>query len=325
MVSSKITAMEAAPEKMYLYIKDIVDELNLQRKYMKQVPVEEPRSKDVDKDSFLYGKENELDPNKQRQIRKLEKTLKKLNRAIQKLEAQEVDFDDEEDSVYLLTEKYKERMVRVHAKFCQLTNTKLPSQPRIVIDPENTVTFPDFHDVLRCVREANEIDKLGWNEAFIMEEARDLFVRCGRKLQRRRQENEWRLATSRITANVDPAEQSDELKKQLEANRRLASTKETEVFDKFVTDKSQLKLEAEEIDDKDAEESPVESEEEDNEDDSSLESKQRRKDRLRRLLQEQSKKNIPNKIQPDDNTKTEDDPLTQNEESDGKKRRKRRN
>ncbi|XP_048006491.1 uncharacterized protein LOC125241854 [Leguminivora glycinivorella] len=340
MVSSKITAMEAAPEKMYLYIKDIVDELNLQRKYMKQVPVEEPRSKDVDKDSFLYGKENELDPNKQRQIRKLEKTLKKLNRAIQKLEAQEVDFDDEEDSVYLLTEKYKERMVRVHAKFCQLTNTKLPSQPRIVIDPrpglsaapakrleawinkKNTVTFPDFHDVLRCVREANEIDKLGWNEAFIMEEARDLFVRCGRKLQRRRQENEWRLATSRITANVDPAEQSDELKKQLEANRRLASTKETEVFDKFCDRQSQLKLEAEEIDDKDAEESPVESEEEDNEDDSSLESKQRRKDRLRRLLQEQSKKNIPNKIQPDDNTKTEDDPLTQNEESDGKKEEK---
>ncbi|XP_063633190.1 titin homolog [Cydia splendana] len=332
MVSSKITAMEAAPEKMYLYIKDIVDELNLQRKYMKQVPAEEPKSKDVDKDSFIYGKENELDPNKQRQIRKLEKTLKKLNRAIQKLEAQEVDFDDEEDSVYLLTEKYKERMVRVHAKFCQLTNTKLPSQPRIVIDPrpglsaapakrleawinkKNTVTFPDFHDVLRCVREANEIDKLGWSEAFIMEEARDLFVRCGRKLQRRRQENEWRLATSRITANIDPAEQSDELKKQLESNRRLANTKETEVFDKFCVRQSQLKLEAEEIDDKDAEESPIESEEEDNDDDSSLESKQRRKDRLRRLLQEQSKKNIPNKVQSEDNTKKDEESVIESVE-----------
>ncbi|XP_063393319.1 uncharacterized protein LOC134678619 [Cydia fagiglandana] len=335
MVSSKITAMEAAPEKMYLYIKDIVDELNLQRKYMKQLPAEEPKSKDVDKDSFIYGKENELDPNKQRQIRKLEKTLKKLNRAIQKLEAQEVDFDDEEDSVYLLTEKYKERMVRVHAKFCQLTNTKLPSQPRIVIDPrpglsaapakrleawinkKNTVTFPDFHDVLRCVREANEIDKLGWSEAFIMEEARDLFVRCGRKLQRRRQENEWRLATSRITANIDPAEQSDELKKQLESNRRLANTKETEVFDKFCVRQSQLKLEAEEIDDKDAEESPIESEEEDNDDDSSLESKQRRKDRLRRLLQEQSKKNIPNKVQSEDNTKKDEECVVESVEKKG--------
>lgn len=35
MVSSKIISMQASPEKMYLYIKDIVDELNLQRKMAK--------------------------------------------------------------------------------------------------------------------------------------------------------------------------------------------------------------------------------------------------------------------------------------------------
>lgn len=57
-------------------------------------------------DKFLYGEESEYDSKRQRQIRKLEKTLKKLHRAIQKLEEQEVDFDDDEDSVYLLTERY---------------------------------------------------------------------------------------------------------------------------------------------------------------------------------------------------------------------------
>lgn len=83
-------------------------------------------------------------------------------------------------------------MVRVHAKFCQLTNTKMPSEPRVQLDarpgqasgpakrlekwinkkvPIGTpLPFPDFHDVLRCVREANDEDKLGWNEADIMEE-----------------------------------------------------------------------------------------------------------------------------------------------------------
>lgn len=35
MVASKVLAMKAGPEKMYLYIKDIVDELNLQRKMAK--------------------------------------------------------------------------------------------------------------------------------------------------------------------------------------------------------------------------------------------------------------------------------------------------
>lgn len=38
MVSSKIISMQASPEKMYLYIKDIVDELNLQRKMAKAQP-----------------------------------------------------------------------------------------------------------------------------------------------------------------------------------------------------------------------------------------------------------------------------------------------
>lgn len=40
MVSSKIMSMKAGPEKMYLYIKDIVDELNLQRKMAKSIAAE---------------------------------------------------------------------------------------------------------------------------------------------------------------------------------------------------------------------------------------------------------------------------------------------
>lgn len=41
MVAGKIMAMKASPEKMYLYIKDIVDELNLQRKLAKAQPAKE--------------------------------------------------------------------------------------------------------------------------------------------------------------------------------------------------------------------------------------------------------------------------------------------
>lgn len=88
-------------------------------------------------------------------------------------------------------------MVRVYAKFCQLTNTKMPSEPRITVEsrpgqpagpakrlekwvnkkvPIGTpLPFPDFHDVLRCVREANAEDKLCWNEAQIMEEGKDFY------------------------------------------------------------------------------------------------------------------------------------------------------
>lgn len=305
MVSSKILSMKASPEKMYLYIKDIVDELNLQRKLAKSQPVvEEPKNQEQ---TNTLGEECQYNTKRQRQIRKLEKTIKKLHRAIQKLEEQEVDFDDEDDSVYLLTERYKERMVRVYSKFCQLSNTKMPSEPRIQIDarpgqppgpakrlekwinkkvPIGTpLPFPDFHDVLRCVREANEEDKLCFNEADIMEEARDLFVRCGKKLQRRRQENEWRLAASRLTQSVDPSEKDSELQKKLIENKKIAAEKEIEILNKYADRQNQLKLEAEEIGDKEAEESPVESEEEVIDENASLETAEKRKDILRRLIQ----------------------------------------
>ncbi|XP_035430580.2 daxx-like protein [Spodoptera frugiperda] len=317
MVRSKVVAMKASPEKMYLFIKDVVDELNMERKRAKAQPqVVALETVPEESDKFQFGDDNEFDSKRQRQIRKLEKTIKKLHRAIQKLEEHEVDFDDEDDSVYLLTERYKERMVRVYAKFCQLTNTKMPSEPRITVEsrpgqpagpakrlekwvnkkvPIGTpLPFPDFHDVLRCVREANDEDKLCWNEAQIMEEARDLFTRCGKKLQRRRQENEWRLAASRLTLDVgDPAENNEQLRQQLEVNRKLASSKETEIFNKFADRQNQMKLEAEEIGDKEAEESPVESEEDEdaNDDDESisLENKGKRKERLKRLIEEISK------------------------------------
>ncbi|CAB3254751.1 unnamed protein product [Arctia plantaginis] len=315
MVSSKILAMKAGPEKMYLYIKDVVDELNLQRKLAKAQPVKEIKNEEAIQ---VCGEENEYDSKRQRQVRKLEKTIKKLHRAIQKLEEQEVDFDDEDDSVYLLTERYKERMVRVYAKFCQLSNTKMPSEPRIQLDsrpgqppgpakrlekwinkkvPIGTpLPFPDFHDVLRCVREANEEDRLNYNEADIMEEARDLFTRCGKKLQRRRQENEWRLAVSRIALDIDPAEKNEDLKRKLNENQKVAAQKETEIFNKYADRQNQLKLVGEEIGDKEAEESPVESEEEEaNDDNASLENTEKRKERLKRLLQEKSKKTAEEK------------------------------
>lgn len=53
---------------------------------------------------------------------------------------------------------------------------------------------------------------------------------------------------------------------------------------------NQLKLVAEEINDKEAEESPVETEEEDIDEDNPLTNKQKRKERLKRLLQERNRK-----------------------------------
>lgn len=52
-------------------------------------------------------------------------------------------------------------------------------------------------------------------------------------MQRRRQENEWRLAASRISQD-DPAEKDESLKKKLEENREKAFRKESDLLNKYV-------------------------------------------------------------------------------------------
>lgn len=62
--------------------------------------------------------------------------------------------------------------------------------------------------------------------------ARDLFTRCGKKLQRRRQENEWRIASSRVGHHADPAETSTDLQNKFKENKEIAASKEIELLNK---------------------------------------------------------------------------------------------
>lgn len=71
-------------------------------------------------------------------------------------------------------------------------------------------------------------------------------------------------------------------------------------FDRYADQQSQLKLEGVEIGDKEADESPVESEDEEiNDDSNSLDDKGKRKDRLRRLLEEKSRKSLEDNQEPE--------------------------
>lgn len=87
---------------------------------------------------------------------------------------------------------------------------------------------------------------------------------------------------------------------------------------RYVDRQNLLKLEAEEIGDKEAEESPVESEEEENNDDvTSLLNKEKRKERLKRLIQEKSNKSSAIKGKSVAETKTkESEEQTLNKEKD---------
>ncbi|XP_041973661.1 uncharacterized protein LOC121729267 isoform X2 [Aricia agestis] len=230
MVLSAIASIEAEPKHLYKHIKKVVDELDTERMLARS---QQTMNKNAASDS---------ETKKSKKIRELQKMLTTLHTNIQAFEQQEVDLDDEESSTFLLAERLKSRFVKVHKMFCKLTNAKLKTEPRITIEPREGVPkgptkrlqmlinkrvpygapfpFPDYHDVLNCVRQANDEDGLGWSNSEIEAEAKYLFEEFGSKLKTRRQLRDREITiVSRITPDcLDPAELDETLRFKLHLN-----------------------------------------------------------------------------------------------------------
>lgn len=130
-----------------------------------------------------------------RKIKLVLHTMKKCEANIRRLEEEEVDFDDENDSNYIKVERYKRRMIELYNKLCELTGENADAG-RVYLRPKhlnvtrivavdqaitnfinskitrrnqmkkmNTLTdnliFPDYRDILECVNRCNEKKKLG--------------------------------------------------------------------------------------------------------------------------------------------------------------------
>lgn len=63
----------------------------------------------------------QVDSNTRKNIKKIILAMKKCEYKIKKYEAEEVDFDDENDSNYIKEARYKERIVELYTKLCKLT------------------------------------------------------------------------------------------------------------------------------------------------------------------------------------------------------------
>lgn len=146
------------------------------------------------------GVSNDLRENKY--LRVLEKSMRRCQRLIQKCETAEVDFDDENDSYYILAERYKYRMVELYNKYCEITGER-PDAARPYLRPKNlsptplpllnnaitsfvnnklskinklgrkkkninfaeALIFPDYIDILKCVEKCNSEQNLQLSKA----------------------------------------------------------------------------------------------------------------------------------------------------------------
>lgn len=154
--------IRAQPNLVYIKLKDILEELNIRRKGTG------PVATDAGEEVISTG-----DARKDYQIRKLNRALYLLKKKIAKLDEAEVDWDDEHNSTFMILERYKKRAWEIFSKICDITGeskhaqrqvkkpikfkgTKYPQFNRTLQTFVNdTQTFPDMFDVLRCLEHCN--------------------------------------------------------------------------------------------------------------------------------------------------------------------------
>ncbi|XP_052751170.1 uncharacterized protein LOC113519999 [Galleria mellonella] len=197
-----------------------------------------------------------IDQNMKR-IKEIEERIKVLKNDIEKLEQLEVE-DNTIFSPYIQCDQLKAMIVKLYSELCSLTGDEavkrreirlqvVTDRPQLAVKNleklindnigcDGNPHFPDFHDVVHCVYEANKKENWGWGEKQILNEARILFTRCGLAIQQNRQKREWRDMTSRVKCKLedDPADEDPQLLARLEENRRQALKKESDILDRFV-------------------------------------------------------------------------------------------
>lgn len=209
-------------------------------------------------------------------IRKLEKHLVKLHRAIKKLREEEVDLNcDDVNSAYIQEDRFKRKAVAVWQKICELEQkrvttglererkfrykgtrfTEINAMVEKVVNKRrnNRRVFPDYKDILDVVRSGNETHGLGLSAREEKCLAEEVFQEVGRELQRRRQRDELADAEAYLEdvpglpSTGDPAKDDKELLEKLENNAKLSRSKLNEVIEVYVAKQEELKLEAKEV------------------------------------------------------------------------------
>lgn len=158
---SIVEDINANPGLVYLKVSGILEELNIRRKSGQTVISNE----DVTSTGNVR---------RDYQIRRLNHALYVLKKKIAKLDEADVDLDDDDNSTYLLVERYKKRACEIYEKICDITGESKHAH-RLVRKPitfsgtcypefnrtiqtfvNRTKSFPDMFDVLRCLEHCNQ-------------------------------------------------------------------------------------------------------------------------------------------------------------------------
>lgn len=209
---------------------------------------------------------------------KLEKYLEKVDKEIKKLQAKEVDFDDEDESDYILECKLKKRFARAYKMLCDITGClDYDPVPKIeysgsryqeinvlVTDYLQNNAFPDYKSMLTCIVEANKVNNLRLSEETLSQLAREIFSEVGNILKSRRLEEFGELVGCYLTDDLqeDPALENPDLDRILKENETKSRKNLDAVFNEYAEQQEKLKVEPEEVGDEEGSNGEGNSEEE---------------------------------------------------------------
>lgn len=160
-IQTAIAEIKLHPTLVYLKISSVLEELDTRRKSGQTVVSnEEVTSTGSARKDF--------------QIKKLNRALYVLKKRIAALDEDEVNWDDEDNSIFMISERLKKRACEIYEKICDITGESKNAQ-RLVKKPikfqdttfpefnktlqkfvNETRTFPDMFDVLRCLEHCNQ-------------------------------------------------------------------------------------------------------------------------------------------------------------------------
>ena len=187
-------------------------------------------------------------------ILKLEKALKACAREIEKCEEAEIDWDNDDNSNFIMADRWKKKFMHIHNKLAEykglskslerssdksfkFSDSNYPEiNKKIERFVNKTKTFPDFWDIKKQIEKVNEDKNLRLMEMQIHNEAEKIFMAIGKKLKKRRNIDDGTVMYSylRPDDSGDPAERDSELDTKLMQLGKEAEVRINKVFEEFV-------------------------------------------------------------------------------------------
>ena len=213
-------------------------------------------------------------------IRKLEAALAACAKQIQKCDEAEIDWENEEDSNFLMADRWKKKYMSIYNKLAEYKGTskslerttdkrfnfnesKFPAVNRKIEKFVNrTKCFPDFWDIKGQIENINKEDSLHLTDMQIHNEAEKIFISVGKKLKKRRNLDDGSVMYSYLKPeDSDPASNDTELDSKLSLLGKEAKVRIEKVFEEFTEKQAAAGKSNEEESDTENEEEEEEEEE----------------------------------------------------------------